>query len=254
MKFSFKSNLTPFLALGAGIMGMAMRMVLYLVAQGPDGLLQRNHILGILVWVLTAAVLAALFLMTRKITGPEEYRDCYHPSLIGGIGAILAAAAMAITSAQSAGGDNLTMICNLLGYVCAAALVAMGLCRFSGINGSFLLPSALCIYFAVRMICQYRSWSADPQLQDYGFHLLACVSLMLTSYHHAAFGADMGSHKKLWFFSLISVYFCALSLAGPEEQLFYLGTGLWAFTNLTNLSPRRRRRRPLLNMDEPREE
>lgn len=243
MKFSVKSTNLQYLALGAGGIGLVLRAMLYLVAADPNGLLTRNHFLGISLWLLTAVALTGLYLLSRTIKGPESYQDCYHPSLTGSIGALAAAAALIITSASyPANGDRLAIICNLTGYLCAASLVVMALCRLTGSSSSFLLPATLCLHFALRMICQYRGWSSDPQLQNYCFQLLACVSLMLTAYHHAAFGAEMGNHKQLWFFSLISVFFCALSLAGPDQQLLYLGTGLWAFTNLTNLTPRKRRR------------
>jgi len=138
----------------------------------------------------------------------------------------------------------------ILGFVSAAALAAAGFCRLTGTKPFFLLFAAACLYFALRMVCQYRHWSSDPQLQDYCFLLLACVGLMLTAYHHGAFGAEMGSHRDLWFFSLMAAYLCCLSLAGPRSQLFSLGCGIWAFTNLSHLSARVRRQRPSLNLEE----
>ena len=145
---------------------------------------------------------------------------------------------------------GLAQLTQLMGFASSAALAVVGLCRLMGMKPFFLLHVVPCIYFAFRMVCQYRFWSSDPQLQDYCFQLLACVTLMLMSYHHAAFGADIGRHNRLWFFSLISVYLCCLSVASPEGRLLYLGTGIWAYTDLSSLTPKLRRQRPSLNLEE----
>ena len=99
------------------------------------------------------------------------------------------------------------------------------------------------------MISRYQLWSSDPQLQDYCFYLTAYVALMLTAYHHAAFDARMGSHKALWLYSLAAVYLGCLSLKGNMDIALLLGCSAWAFTNLTCMTPRPRRKRPVLKLD-----
>ena len=92
--------------------------------------------------------------------------------------------------------------------------------------------------FALRMVSGYQNWSADPQLQDYCYYLLAYVTLMLTAYHHAAFHVGVGKHRSVWFFSLMAMYFCIVSLLGTTELYLLLGCGIWAFTNTTRPSAR----------------
>ncbi|MBQ7801337.1 MAG: hypothetical protein IJ375_03315 [Oscillospiraceae bacterium] len=252
MKISVKPNLLKYLALGAGALGLLLRWLLYATGTDDQGMLLRSHPSQYLLWLLSAAALAGAYLLTRSITGPERYDDCFHTSALSGVGCLLAAAGILITtiSNMSDPPDSVTLIMWILGYGAAAALAVAGFCRLAGMKPSFLFYVVLSAYFAVRMVCQYRQWSSDPQLQDYCYQLLACVALMITAYHHAAFGTELGSHKSLWFFSLAAVFLCCLCLAGPGDQLFYLGSGIWAFTGLSSLTPRARRQRPDLNLEE----
>ena len=251
MKFSVKPKILIYLVLGSGVLGLALRYLLYATGTDSQGLLAASHFARYLIWILTAVTLAGLFLLTRQISGPELYRDCFPASTPAGIGGILAAIGVLLTTITeaSAGTGAAEMACTVLGYVAALVLLFVGVCRLCGMQPGFLFHAVLSIYFALRMVAQYRHWSSDPQLMDYCFHLCACVGLMLTSYHHAAFGAELASHKRLWFFSLATVYLCCLALAGPENQLFYLTCGIWLFTNLSSLEAKPRRQRPSLNLD-----
>ena len=249
MKFFSKPSNLKYLVPAAGLVGLALRAMLYRTALGSDGLLQRNHPLALILWGLTAAVMVTLWLISRKIQGPEQYQDCYRTSIPGALGCLAAAIGIFLTVLNySPTSDRLTFLCTILGYASAGVLLVLGFCRFSGFIPNFPLPTVLCLYLCLRMILQYQSWSADPQMQNYCFQLLGNVCLMLAAYHHSAFHVEMGNHKQLWFFSLAGVYFCALSLAGPEHWLFYLTTGLWALTNLTSLTGRKRRQRTPLNL------
>lgn len=255
MKLSVKPHLLKYLVLAAGGIGLVLRALLYALATDEAGFLPRNHPLSILLVALTLVVLAGLFLLSRPIAGPERFDDCFHPSIPGGIGCLLAAVGILLTTISEMAGptDSVGLIVLVLGFASVAALLVAALSRLMGSKASFAFYVVVCLYFCMRMVSQYRTWSAIPQMQDYCFQLLACVSLMITAYHHAAFNVDMGRHKSLWFFSLMSVFLCALSLAGPENQLFYLGAGIWAFTNLSNLTARKRRERPNLQLEEERD-
>lgn len=252
MKLSVKPAVLKYLVLGAGILGLVLRAWLYAAGTDDSGLLVRGHIAGILLWVLTAVALVGAFCLSRGITGPEKQQDSFPSSSAGGAGAVAAAVGVlaATISEMSAAPNALVTLCTVFGFAAAVVLVFLGVSRLMGQTPHFLLHAALCAYFAVQMVYQYRYWSSDPQLQDYCFQLCACAGLMLTAYHHAAFGADMGSHRSLWFFSLATVYLCGPALAGPGNRLFYLGCGIWAFTNLSSLTAQPRRQRPALNLED----
>ena len=128
---------------------------------------------------------------------------------------------------------------------CAAII-----CRMTGAKPPFPCHAALCVYFALRMVYQYRRWSSDPQLQDYCFTLFALMALMLSAYQQAAFDAGIGSHRALWFLSLAAVFLCCPAMYGSRDWVLLLTCGVWAFTNLTVLSGKTRRRRPAMKLDE----
>lgn len=252
MKLTVKPSVLKYLVLGAGVLGFGLRALLYATGLDEQGLLARNHPASVLVTVLTAVVLAGVFWLTRELEGPEAYPDSFPASPMGCAGSIAAAAGILIATIAEMGTspDYVMLLGRVLGFAAAASLVAIGVSRLMGTKPFFLLHVVLCLYFALRMVNQYRSWSSDPQLQDYCFQLLACVGLMLSSYQHAAFGADIGRHKGLWRLSLVTVFLCLVSAAGPENRLFFLTAGIWMFTDLSCLSPKPRRQRPELNLQE----
>ena len=251
MKLSLNPKQFKKLILCAGILGMILRILLYTTGIDGRGLLKPAHWANIGVWLLTALTLAVLLLQCRTVTGPQQYNDCHPASFSAAVGAFAAMVGIGWITIGDFGefSNRLNLIVWVLGLCSAVAFGCIGLCRLTGRKPLFLLHTAICIYFALRMVSQYQLWSSDPQLQDYCFYLTAHVALMLTAYHHGAFDVSMGNHRALWFFSLASVYLCLLSHMNTADSWLLLGCGIWAFTNLTQLRVRRRRPRPVLNLD-----
>lgn len=237
MNISANPKKLLYLVLGCGILGLELRYVLYTAGQDSQGLLVSNHWSMVLLWTLSVLTLLGLWYLTRQIEGPVSYQRSFPVSGLAGAGSLLAAAAVLISTLKSGG----SAVGTILGILAAAALVLTGLCRMFGFVSNALLYGLLCVYFAGRMVTQYQSWSADPQMIDYCFHLFACVSLMLSSYQLGAFDAGLGNHRRLWFWSLLSVYLCCICMVGPGGSLFYPACALWLLSNLSCLNPRRRR-------------
>lgn len=252
MKFSIKPENLKYLTLGAGGLGLVLRVVLYATGTDEKGLLVAGHWAGIAMWILTVLVAAALYLSTKPIQGPTQYRDAYPVSYPAGLGALGLSLGILITTISDLSDPPSTvdLIVWILGALSVVALAGICLCRLSGSRPSFLLHGVVCMYFAMRMVSRYQFWSSDPQIADYAFYLGAYVALMLTAYHQAAFDADMGSHRALWLGSLAAVYLCCLSLKGNTDTILLLTAGLWAFTNLPSLTVRPKRQRPRLNWEE----
>lgn len=251
MKFSVKPQLLKYLVLGAGGLGLALRIALYATGTDEKGLLVTGHWAHIALWILTALTAAAIFLFTKPIEGPKDYRDCHPVSYAAGLGSFAAVAGILITtiSEMATPPSTIELVVRIVSFAAMAAFALIGLCRLMGARPSFLLHALVCFYFALRMVWQYQLWSSDPQLQDYCFYLTAYVALMLTAYHHAAFDAGLGKHRYLWLLTLAAVYLCCLSLKGTRDTLLMLTCGIWAFTNLTSLTVRPRRQRPALILD-----
>lgn len=252
MKISVKPENLKYLVLGAGGLGLTLRIALYATGIDEKGLLVTGHWAGIALWLLTALVAAGLFFLTRPIQGPQRYQDAHPVSVPAGLGALALAVVILITTIREMGtmDTRLMTVSTVLGFAAAAMMGFVTFCRLSGMKPIFLCHGVLCIYFALRMVSQYRYWSSDPQLQDYVFYLSAYVALMLAAYHQAAFDADMGKHSSLWLLSLAAVYLCCLSLKGTLDTLLLLAAGIWAFTNLTALTVKPKRKRPALILEE----
>lgn len=252
MKLHMEPKKLKFLILGAGVSGLVLRILLYAVGMDGRGLLIPNHPASIALWCLTAVAAAVLLVFSRKITGPEEYADAHPVSFGAAMGCFALTAGLALTTVRefSEFSSRLHLIIWILGLICTVTMGITGVCRLLGRKPYFLMHTALCIYFALRMVSRYRVWSSDPCLQDYCFYLTSYVALMLAAYHQAAFDAGMGKHRALWFFSLAGGYLCCLSLKGTQDTLLLLGCAIWCFTNLTCLTAHQRRTRPALKLDE----
>ena len=251
MKLSLSPEKLKLLTLGAGGLGLALRALLFLTGIDEKGLLEPGHIVSVLLWLVSIIVLAGLFLLTRKLEGSADYTDAFPTSGLAPLGALAAAIGIGITaiSGFSRPSDLLTQLRNICGILAAVSMVFVAYCRLTGRKPVFLFHGILCVFMALDLVCRYRQWSSDPQLQDYVFHLLACIFLMLTAYQQAAFDADMGNHKILWLTSLIGVYLCCVSLWGGESLLYFLTGGIWAYCGISSLVPRRRRTRPTLTLE-----
>lgn len=234
MKLSIKSEQLKYLIPAMGAVGLVLRVILYATGIDGRGLLEKGHWAEIGTGILTLLVLAAAFLATRSL--PAAAAEAERPaSVSAAIGAFAAMAGIGVTTVSEFAefSSRLHLIVWLLGLGSAIALGCTGFCRLTGRKSSSLLSVVVCLYFALRLVSRYQLWSAVPQLQDYCFLLTAYAALMLTAYHHAAADAGTGNHRALWFYSLIAVYLCCLSLTERTEFLLMLGCGMWALANLT---------------------
>ena len=238
MKQLIKPQSLPWLTLIVGTAGLLLRFWLYTTANAL-GFVTRWHISAILLYVLTAAILVLLFIGTRALTQANKYPFNFPASAFGGIGTLAAAIAIAATSilGLSAVTDLISGLTIALGLFSAVALLFLAHARWKGLHPSTLFHIIICAYLMLRLFCMYRSWSSDPQLQDFCFQCLAMVCAMLATYHRATFDANFGQRHSFVLFSLSAVYFCFLSLIGSDNLLFFLGVGLWLISDLCNLTP-----------------
>ena len=72
MKFPMKAERFKILILGAGGLALALQRLLYSSGVDGRGLLEKGHWAAVTLWILTAGVLAAVYLFTRKLEGPAD--------------------------------------------------------------------------------------------------------------------------------------------------------------------------------------
>ena len=234
MKRTLSPALLPRLMLGLGGIGLVLQVWMYGTGIDDRGLLVNWHPAWILLVLLTAAAMVLLFLHCREDKAQGTYHQNFPASLAGFLGSIAEAFGIFLLSMTGLMDhpDTLNSVTGFLGVLCFPALVMAGYARWKGKRPSFLLHALVCMFFALRLFCQYRNWSSDPQLQNYCFQMLAGICLMMVAYQRAAFNLNIGSRKAYRFFSLAAVFFCCLSLMAPESKLFYLTAGVGAYTDL----------------------
>lgn len=238
MNHYLKHQNLPWLTVACGGIGMLLRFWL-LSTENDKGFIARDHISATLLLILTVAFLALLFWACRALLQAEKFSFNFPASPIAALGTALAALGLGIAGVTDlfTASELLAAMTALAGILAAAALLFAARCRWLGTQPTMLLHGAVCLWLMLRLICLYRSWSADPQLSNYVFQLLAIVFCMLASYHRAAFNINEGHRGPYAFCAMTTVYFCFLSLAGPDAILPYLSLGIWLLTDLCDLTP-----------------
>ena len=234
MTLAVKPNQMKLLLGAAGILGLTLRAVLYANGVDRKGLLISGYWAGSAIWCLTAVVALVLLLWCRRLKITQDYENSFPASALRAAGSSLAGIAFLLSPVAQTPSQNFGAVETVLRYAAAGALIFVGYCRFRGKAPQFLLHSVVCLYLALRLVCQYRLWSADPQVQNYAFYLGAHVALMLTAYQFAAFDAGFGNHQKLWGAGLSAIYLATVSLLPAKESFFLICCILWLVSNLSS--------------------
>ena len=221
-------------AVGCGVLGMTLRLILYRVGFDDKGILSSSHPLHITCLVLTLAVTLYLAVQVRKL--PENTDD--RPLVLPVLG--LAAGGLQLVQALLLWQSAPVLMSLPRCFLAAAAGIAMVVCVFSGQksrNIASVCHGIICAAFAADMLGRYRGWSGNPQLPDYVFHVLSGVVLSLCAYQTLALHTGLGKAKLQKFWGLLGLFLSTLCLAGPEPRLFYLSGGLWAAVCLLTIVP-----------------
>ena len=220
-----------------GLLAFLLRFLLLRTGVDDQGLLVTGHWADTASWLLTAAVIGAVILFTRKSAGPEACDEASAPSALRCAGSLVAACGFLLSGTPAVTSLQLSVAEPVLRVLAAVALAAVGYCRLRGKKPPFLLHGTACLYLALRMLCWYQLWSADPQLQHYAFYLGAHVALMLSCYQLTALDAGSGSCRSLWRWGLGGVYLCLAALPGSEDPFFLLCCAVWLLTCLGRPAP-----------------
>lgn len=235
MKNLLKSNNIPVLILILGGIGCALRWMLYALAVDEKNLIPLGHPLEIALWLVAAAALLLVVLGVKKAAEAELQEASETESPIpAAIGSAAAAVGIGLTVFGNgpAAPGTLGLVWKVLGILSVVSLVVAAWQRWAGKEPFFLLSAVVCVFFAVHMVSCYRTWSSNPQLQDYVFTLFACIALMLFAYQRAACTAGCGSFRILRAAGLLAVFACLVCLSGTANTVMYAAGAIWAVTNL----------------------
>ena len=238
-----RTKLLRFTVLSASLLAMMLRALLYATAIDQKGLLIAGHWATWSILILTGVILGISFLLTRKIQNPL-HSDSFPASYLQGASSLLLAGVIfqRALSSYAVAYDRLNLIAAISGFAAAIALLVIGICRMIPKKPSFLFHSVVSIFFALQLVSQYRNWSWDPQLMDYGFYLAAFICLMITAYFLAGFEANMPNGRGLEFTSLAAVFFCCLALPESGDAALLISCALWAFVCPPQIQVKQNRR------------
>lgn len=238
MKRSVSYKLLPALPVLAGAIALLLRFTLYTM-ENQSGLLPGRHPLHIASVLLAACTAVLLAFFTALLKGPNGYEQNFPFSRPRAQGSFLAGLLMlpVVSGIWSGAAGTLDLIWAVLGFAASGCLIASGYFQLKGAKPHFLLYFVICLFFVLHMICKYREWSGNPQVEDYVFSLLGCVCLALFAYHKAAFSAGMGRRRMLLFSGMLAVFFCIGALIGDADARFYAAGGIWTVSNLCTIDP-----------------
>lgn len=236
MKKLFRARMLPLFTMGAGGLGLVLRI--WLLKSGVDekGLIVTGHPANTLSFILTAVALLVLALCSLD-ADLRMKRTVLQTPLAAMIGCGAAAVGILATSIEELlrRAEPVTAVCCVLGVLAAAALILSGVLNFRRMRPAWWLQLPVILFFMFHMISQYRFWSAEPEVQSFFFQLLASLFLMLSAYHRIATDAGNPEPRRYLFASQAALFFCCMSCVGGSH-LFYLTCGAWM---LTQTMPRR---------------
>lgn len=230
MKHPFRSNILPLFTMGAGGLGLALRIWLFSNTD-EKGLLPAGHVADYALYILTALTLGILFLATRELKPRRINKKFVRLSstgayVLGGLGLILTAIVELSGSAA-----RLALVATIVSLVGGLAMFFMAALKFFRKRLPYWLPAILTVVLMLDAVAQCQVWGAVPQLQEYFFPLLASVFLILSAYQKTALAARKRKPKLLAFFSQSAMFFCCLSLNTAQWPL-YFGMLFWAAVQL----------------------
>lgn len=235
MKNPLKPAVLPWVTLGLGGVGLALRLWLF-AGVDEKGLLPAGHPADALLYVLTAIAAAVLFLSCLPLHPISKYTRLFPASVwgavgrgIGAIGLLYAAIAELFSNAGVLG-----IVTCVAGVLAAAAMGYLALCRYQGARPSFLFHGVITLFFMLYAVCRSRLWGAEPELQRFFFQLLACLLLLATAYQHCVLTVRKSSRRWFVLSSQAALFFCCLSL-NAEYKLFYLCMAAWLALDLCSL-------------------
>lgn len=224
MKLTKDPKWLPWVTLGLGCVGGALRFWLYRSAVDEKGLLVSWHPLELVLWALALLVLTLALVFTGKEL--KRRRD----EQLEALGQVMCAVGIAISAAGGfrAGAGTLDLVHMALGLAAAVSLCYGAILRWQGKPEPIFCAAMSCVFFALHLVCRYREWSAHPQVQDYFFPLAGSVCAMIFGYLRC----ESGKPKLRRVVGLVGTFCCMCAICKTLDPAMYLGGALWMITNL----------------------
>ena len=225
-------------SIGTGLLCAWLQRLILTRGVDENGFFLRGNPLVAVQWILCAAGVAGLFLLTRGNPEQGKYREHFPKSVLLGTLHCAAGVLLFLSSLGDMLGrpTGIAALACWVGVAAAMGTVFCGVCRILDLRPSLIFNCLLCVCFILRLVNHYRGWSSDPQIQDYCFLLLADICLMLAACSRACMDAEMGKPRNLQFFLSCALLFCIIGFSAGEGLLFRVGGCLWAISNFSMIS------------------
>lgn len=227
MKKSCDLSRISYVTLGAGILGIGLRLWLYATGVDQKGLLLENHPAGILSFVLTAVFFAWLFWLVKgnKLSVKGNTRVA---SIVAAAGCMVAGVAVGAAGIREyiADGAALSLMTMAVCICAGVALIYVGLCRLQCRKPAQAAHVVMLVAFILLLISHYRSWSKEPQLQAYFFTFMAGMFLLFSVFCRAVWDMQNKGLNQMVYASQAALFLCCMSVMG-DMPWFYLAMALW---------------------------
>ena len=237
MKKHFKPDMLPYVTVLLGSLAMLCRVWLLLGGIDEKGLYIAGHIADRLSYILLALAAGGSLLYTWPLQGGGKLPRLFPASRLGALGCLIGGigilgAGLTETTRQADLIWTLSLVAGCFACIC---LTATAIGRWKGRRTGYVLHCCVTAYFLNNLLSRYRTWSSEPQLQEFFFPLLASVFLLLQTYHRTCLDAGFGSRKWYAFFNQMALFCCIAAAVSPDWP-FYLAMALWTLTNLCDLT------------------
>jgi len=223
-----------FWAMGAGALGFALHLWATKLCTDKNGLWLQGHPLVLCLFCLAAIVVIATVLFAFK-----EKKDSLcllmRDRFLGAFGSFAAAFGFLFLALDLPwDGTFLGNAAKLLACLTASSMSANGAMQALGKKSAFAFSLPAVLLFMVYPLSRHGVWSYQTQFLDYGFSLLALVSLLLFSYAYCHLTVTSLSARWMRFSGLCACFFNLVAAAG-ELPAFFLPMAVWASSTLVGL-------------------
>ena len=224
------------IALVFGAIGFVLLRWLLSVGTDSRGLYPANHIAWILLGILSAVAVAAIWLLVRKAGSNRNYRANFPTSATAALGCCAAGIGLVAGGLQTLNdGNTLCMICGVIGILSGLPLFWAALCRYRGLRSKLPVHILPCFFFALQLFVLGQEFGSEPEMYRYLYRFWASVTAVPACYWLWSFDVKMGNRCRCLFWCLVAGYCNLVAMAHGTQWILHGGIALWMLTALPQL-------------------
>lgn len=227
--------------------GLGVLLMLWLRSKGPDqrGLYPGQHPAWIILLLLTLAMPAIFWLLSRDAGSNKNFDYNFPASPLAAIGYALAGGSMLVAGIATLDGtEPLDVLAGISGILGGILLLGGIYTRLLGRRLPISIHALPCIFFTLELFRMGQTLGAEPEMCRYLFPFLAILSALPACYWLWGFDVDMGNRVKCLFWCLAAGYCNLVATIGSENWLLHLGVAMWLLSALPHLQSHQQTSQP----------